>query len=204
MPATHSIKVGTEAFLPLGNITFSFIYTLSSFGNWIYQLLQFCKWNFAHSWCVHGFSCSTVRGRCCPILLFMMHHTFSIGDRSGLQAGQSSTHTLCLRRHAVVTCTEWSLTLSCWNRHGVPGKSISLDGSICLPSQRLFFALFVGNSLDGLFHLLHIESDIHLPPQKSWNVILSDQRTCFCYGTLYYKGRWGKEWGPRRTMLRET
>ena len=62
----------------------------------------------------------------------MLRHAFSVGDRSGLQAGQSSTRTLCLRSHAVVTRAEWGLALSCWNRHGVPGKSCYLDGSICL------------------------------------------------------------------------
>ena len=33
-------------------------------------------------------------------------HTFSIGDRSGLQAGQSSTRTLCPRSYALVTHAE--------------------------------------------------------------------------------------------------
>ena len=93
---------------------------------------SFASGIFAHSWCIQDLSCSTVRGRRCLILLFMMRHTFSIGDRSGLQAGQSSTRTLCLRSHAVVTRAEWGLALSCWNRHGVPGKSRHLDGSICL------------------------------------------------------------------------
>ena len=34
--------------------------------------------SFAHSWCIQDLSCSTVHGRRCLILLFMMHHTFSI------------------------------------------------------------------------------------------------------------------------------
>ena len=87
---------------------------------------------FAHSSCVQDLSCSTFRGHRCLILLFMMRHTFWIGDRSGLQAGQSSTRTLCLRSHAVVTRAEWGLALSCWTRHGVPGKSCHLDSSTCL------------------------------------------------------------------------
>ncbi len=32
----------------------------------------------------------------------MMHQMFSIGERSGLQAGQFSTQTLLLQSHAVV------------------------------------------------------------------------------------------------------
>ena len=43
-------------------------------------------------------------GVCCHILPFIMRHTFSMGDRSGLQAGQSSSRTLLLRSHIVVTC----------------------------------------------------------------------------------------------------
>ena len=62
---------------------------------------------FAYSCCIQD--CSTVCGRCCLILLFMMCHTFLIGDRSELQAGQSSTRNLCLRSHAVVTCAEFCI-----------------------------------------------------------------------------------------------
>ena len=85
-----------------------------------------------HSCCIQALSCSIVCGRRCLILLFMMRHAFSIGDRFGLQTGQSSTHTLCLRSHAVETRAEWGLSLSCWNRHGVPGTSRHLDISIGL------------------------------------------------------------------------
>ncbi len=42
----------------------------------------------------------------CLILLFMTSHTFSIGVRSGLQAGRSNTLTLSLRNHAVVAHAE--------------------------------------------------------------------------------------------------
>lgn len=57
----------------------------------------------------NDFSCSTVRGLGCRILLFIMRHTFSVGDRSGLRAGQYTTYTLILRRHAVVTRAECGL-----------------------------------------------------------------------------------------------
>ena len=36
-----------------------------------------------------------------------------------------------------------------------------------MPSQRLDFALFVGNSLDGLFHLLQVESDIRFSKKQA-------------------------------------
>ncbi len=54
-----------------------------------------------------------------------MRHTFSIGDRSGLQAGQSSTRTLFLRSQDFVMCAECGFALSCWNMHGRPWKSVS-------------------------------------------------------------------------------
>jgi len=65
-------------------------------------------------------SCSTVCGHRCLMLLFMMGHTFSITERSGLQAGKSSTSLLwsrVSRNHSVVACAEWDLALSCfpWN-----------------------------------------------------------------------------------------
>ena len=63
---------------------------------------------------MYSFSCSTVRGLHCRILRFIMRHTFSMGDRSGLQAGQSSTRTLLLRSHAVVKRAECGLALSCF------------------------------------------------------------------------------------------
>ncbi len=47
----------------------------------------------SHSSCKQVLRWATVRGLRCRILRFKMHHTFSIGDRSGLQAGQSSTRT---------------------------------------------------------------------------------------------------------------
>ena len=142
----------------------------------------------------------------------MMCHTFLIGDRSGLQAGQLSTHTLCLWSQAAVTRTEWGVALSCWNRGGVPGKSHCLDGSMHLskfqpkplhqwylhmyadhpcrghwctpiPSQRLAFTLFVGKSRWSFSSLAH---RIQRPffPKTSWNV---DQRTRFHYLLVYLR-----------------
>ena len=153
-------------------------------------------------------TCLTVRGHHC-----MAHHeeenqTISIGDRSGLQAGQSSTRTLYLRSHAVVTPAEWGLALSCWNRHGVPGKSFHLDDSIfqhkpphqwylhiyadhpcrghwCtpIPSQRMVFALFFGNGQDGLFHLWHVESYVRFSQKQAemWTCLTREHvSTIFC------------------------
>ena len=93
-------------------------------------------WSFVsgilcHSCLIYDFSCSTVRGLRCRILRFVMCHTFSRGDRSWLQAGQSSTCTLLLWSHAGVTCAECGLALSCWNKQGCPWRRRCLDGSIC-------------------------------------------------------------------------
>ena len=64
------------------------------------------SWSFvggilSHSCLMNNFSCSTVRGLRSRILRFIMRHTFSMGDGSGLQEGQSSTRTLLLWSHAV-------------------------------------------------------------------------------------------------------
>ncbi len=45
----------------------------------------------------------------------MMPQMFSIGERSGLQAGQFSTQTFLLQSHAVVIAAECSFALSYWN-----------------------------------------------------------------------------------------
>ncbi len=71
----------------------------------------------SHSSCKQVLRWATVRGLRCRILHFKMRHTFSIGDRSGLQAGQSSTRTLFLRSQDFVMCAECGFALSCWNMH---------------------------------------------------------------------------------------
>ncbi len=75
---------------------------------------------------------------------FKMRHTFSIGDGSGLQAGQSSTRTLFLRSQDFVMCAECGFALSCWNMHGRPWKRCLLEGSIlCSKISMYFSALMV-------------------------------------------------------------
>ncbi len=77
---------------------------------------------------------------------FKMHHTFSIGDRSVLQAGQSSTRTrtLFLRSQDFVMCAECGFALSRWNMHGRPWKRCLLEGSIlCSKISMYFSALMV-------------------------------------------------------------
>ncbi len=98
----------------------------------------------SHSSCKQVLRWATVRGLRCRILRFKMRHTFSIGDRSGLQAGQSSTRTLFLRSQDFVMCAECGFALSCWNMHGRPWKRCLLEGSIlCSKISMYFSALMV-------------------------------------------------------------
>ncbi len=74
-------------------------------------------------------------------LRFKMRHTFSIGDRSGLQAGQSSTRTLFLRSQDFVMCAECGFALSCWNMHGRPWKMSSWRQHIVLQNLYVLFSI---------------------------------------------------------------
>ena len=70
-------------------------------------------------------SSSTVLDLFCCILF---HEC--LGERSGLQAGQSSTRTLLLCSHAVVIDALWGLAWSCWYMKGLSWNKV-LDTSIC-------------------------------------------------------------------------
>ncbi len=85
----------------------------------------------SHSCLIQASSCSTVLGLPCHIFLFMMRQMFSMGERSGLQAGHFSTRILLLRSHDVVIDAVCGLALLCWKMQGLPWKRRRLDGSIC-------------------------------------------------------------------------
>ncbi len=76
-----------------------------------YEFLEFCWWNLVPFLPDIGFQLLKVIRRC--IFRLMMHQMFSIGERSGLQAGQFSTQTLLLRSHAGVIAAESGFALSC-------------------------------------------------------------------------------------------
>lgn len=90
--AAHLWKIGTGPCLPLYSIP-------SYFNNRLWM------WKGNHL----GTSCWTFcRGMLqswvfCHILRSMKHQMFSVGERSGLQAGQFSTWALLLRSHSVIT-----------------------------------------------------------------------------------------------------
>ncbi len=67
---------------------------------------------------------------------------FSIGEISGLQAGQFSTRTLLLWSHAVVIAAVCGFALSCWNTR-------RLEGSICCSKNFLYLSAFIVASKTG-------------------------------------------------------
>ncbi len=73
----------------------------------------------------------------------MMHQMYSIGERSGLQAGQFSTRTLLLRRHAVVIAAVCGSAFSCWNRH-------CLEGSICCSKTFMYIPFSIHSALQNM------------------------------------------------------
>lgn len=54
-----------------------------------------------------------------------------IGDRSWLQAGQSSTFALCLWNHTVIACAKWGLAVCHSNNHRFFRRMCHFHGSIC-------------------------------------------------------------------------
>ncbi len=68
---------------------------------------------------------------------------FSIGERSGLQAGQFSSQTLLLRSHAVVIVAVCGFALSCWNTQGFPWNIRHLEGSICCSKTFIYLSAFI-------------------------------------------------------------
>ncbi len=141
----------------------------------------------SHSSCKQVLRWATVRGLRCRILRFKMRHTFSIGDRSGLQAGQSSTRTLFLRSQDFVMCAECGFALSCWNMHGRPWKRCLLEGSIlCSKISMYFSALMVPSQkcklpLPRALTQPHTMTDRRRPflPKNTWNTDSSDHSTRF-------------------------
>ncbi len=73
----------------------------------------------------------------------MMRQMFSIGERSGLQAGQFSTRTLLLWSHAVVIAAVCGFALSCWNTQGLPWNRRRLEGSICCSKTFIYLSAFI-------------------------------------------------------------
>ncbi len=131
MASTHLKKVGTRPGLPLCGIPSSFYNSLQTSGTEETSCSSLGIGMLSHSCLIQASSCSTVLGLLCRIFLFMMRQMFSMGERSGLQAGHFSTRILLLRSHDVVIDAVCGLALSCWKMQGLPWKRRRLDVSIC-------------------------------------------------------------------------
>ncbi len=88
-------------------------------------------------------SCWRVRGCLWLIFHLKMCQMFSIGERSGLQAGQFITWTLLLRSHAVVIATVCDFALSSWNTQGLPWNRRHLEGSVCCSKTFIYLSAFI-------------------------------------------------------------
>ncbi len=115
----------------------------------------------------------------------MICQMFSIGERSGLQAGQFSTRTLLLRSHAVVIATVFGFALkywwnTCWNTH-------CLEGGICCFKTFIYLSSFIVPSKCKLpipYALMHPHTlrDAGFWTERWWHAGRSPsflaQRTC--------------------------
>ncbi len=140
---------------------------------------------------------------------------FSIGERSGLQAGQFSTRTLLLRSHAVVIAEVCGFALSCWNTQVIPWNRRHLEGSICCSKTFIYLSAFIVPSKTcklpipyALMHPIHQrcwilnwtlmtrwkvsllfspEDTASMISTRMSNLDLSDHRTLFHFETVHFK-----------------
>ncbi len=134
----------------------------------------------------------------------MMHQMFSIGERSGLQAGQFSNRTLLLRSYAVVIAAVCGFALSCWNRH-------RLEGSICCSKTFIYLSAFIVPSKTCKLPIPYALTPYHQScwllnwrlitasllfspedtrpwfPTRMSNLDSSDHRTLFHFETVHFK-----------------
>ncbi len=130
---------------------------------------------------------------------------FSIGERSGLQAGQLSTRTLLLRSHAVVIAAQ-----------GLPWNRRCLEGSICCSKTFIYLSAFIvpsktcklpipyalmhphtirdaGFWTERWWHAGRSPSSLARRTQHPWfptimsNLDSSDHRTLFHFETVHFK-----------------
>ncbi len=125
----------------------------------------------------------------------MMHQMFSIGERSGLQAGQVSTRTLLQRSHAVVIAAVCGFALSCWNTQGLPWNRRHLEGSICCSKTFIYLSAVIVPSKTCK---LPIPYTIWSPSSLAWrtprlwfptrmsNLHSSDHRTLLHFETIHF------------------
>ncbi len=142
MPATGLKIVGTGASLPWCSISSSFQNNLKTSGHRGHEFLEFWCWNLVPF--LPDFQLlKSLWSSLWRIFSLIMCQMFSIGERSGLQAGQFSTQTLLLWSHAVVIAVVCGFALSCWNTQGLPWNGLHLEGSICCSKTFINLSAFI-------------------------------------------------------------
>ncbi len=131
MPVTGLKIVGTGVCLPWCSIPLLFE------GCWVLVM----EFGIILAW--YRFSAAEEFVVVFDIFHLMMHQMFSIGERSGLQAGWFSTRTLLLRSHAVVIAAVCGFALSCWNTQGLSWNRRHLEGSICCTKTFIYLSAFI-------------------------------------------------------------
>ncbi len=143
MPATGFEIVGTAGHVYHGVASpFLFKTVSKTSGHRGYEFLEFWCWNLV-PFLPEVSSCWTVCGRLWHIFRLMMRQMFSIGERSGLQAGQFSTQTFLLWSHAVEIAAVCGFVLSFWNTQGLFLNRSRLEGSICCSKTFIYLSAFI-------------------------------------------------------------
>ncbi len=121
-----------------------------------------------------------------------MHQMFSIGERSGLQAGQFITRILLLRSYAVVIAAVCGFALSCWNTQGLPWNRLHLEWSICCSKTFIYLSAFI---VPSKTYKLPIPYALIHPPnhQRCW--VLNWMLITRCLNELWPTGHDGAS-GP--------
>ncbi len=105
-----------------------------------YEFLQFWCWNVVPFLPDKGFQLLVIFD---ILFCLMMHQIFSVGYRSGLQAGQFSTRTLLIGSHAVVIAAVCGLALSSRNTQGLPWNRHHVEGSTCCSKIFVYLSAFI-------------------------------------------------------------
>ncbi len=116
--------------------------TSATSGHQGYEFLEFWCWNLVPFLPDIGFQLLKSSWSSLTYFHLMMCQMFSIGERSGLQAGQFSTRTLLLWSHAVVIAAVCGFALSFWNTQGLPWNIRHLEGSICCSKTFIYLSEF--------------------------------------------------------------
>ncbi len=136
MPATGLKIVGTGACLPCCSISSCFQNNLKTSRHQGNEFLELWCWNLIPFLLDIGFYLLRSLWSSLKYFSLIMRQIFSIGERSGLQAGQFSTRTLLLWSHAVVIAAVCGFVLSCWNTQ-------RLEGSICCSKTFIYLSAFI-------------------------------------------------------------